>query len=103
MNEPDLSLLILDAKDDVEFLDTTPGWNAEDDWVPFTVPAGMYKAQRALNPFNPDGMWIFVQGTRIGQREDWLINAETNGIKVSLLEARPAVAESVVNSLECPA
>ena len=89
-----ISFLILDAEEDIEVLDTTPGWKAPQEWVPVTVPAGKYKAMRALNPERPDGIWIFVEGTRIGQRQDWLIEAEKSGIKVRLLEATPASSNS---------
>lgn len=95
MSTEHVAFLILDAEEDIEVLDTTAGWQAEDEWVPVTVPAGKYKAIRALNPASPDGLWIFVEGTRIGQRQDQLIEDEKNGIKVRLLEARPASEQSV--------
>lgn len=83
------SFLYLDLEEDVEMLDTTPGWTKEGDWVPYVVPAGKYRAERAANPHYSDSLWVFIQGSKIGQREGWLKNASKDGIKAKLMIASP--------------
>lgn len=93
------TVLILEAEEDIEVLDTTPGWNSQEEWVPFTVPTGRYQAERAINPFSPDGTWFFIKGTKFGQRESWLNKVEKAGIKVKLFEVKPLeeVTSNVAN------